>query len=66
MKTPIEAFSQFHPRPCGGWIGIFDDGSLRFGVTADTESATRVELDAALVRWRMGDAENAGDWVREV
>lgn len=41
------------PRQCGGWIGTHQEGTLRFGVTADTEATTRAELDVALARWRL-------------
>lgn len=39
-------------RQCGGWIGTFDDGSLRFGVTEPTEGETRASLEASERRWR--------------
>lgn len=63
MKTNDNEFAKVQARSCGGWIGVFDDGSLRFGVTADTEDSVRAELDVALLRWRAGGAD---DWVREV
>jgi hypothetical protein len=47
-----EPIVHVRPRQCEGWIGTFDDGSLRIGVTKDTEAETRAGLDAAVVRWR--------------
>ena len=40
------------PRQCGGWIAIFDNGSMRFGVTADSEQAAQEALKEAEANWR--------------
>ena len=50
--TGLGEITRIGPRSCGGWIGIFDDGSLRFGVTAPSEAEARRELTEALGRWR--------------
>lgn len=39
-------------RQCGGWIGTYQEGGLRFGVTAETEAETRAALDTSLARWK--------------
>jgi hypothetical protein len=55
------------PRKCGGWLGIFDDGTLRFGVTARSEEDTERAVKLSLDRWRSVAAlRNEADWVREV
>ncbi len=49
-------FISVRPRQCGGWIGLYDDGSLRFGVTGATEEATQAALTDSLQKWRaVGD-----------
>jgi hypothetical protein len=45
------------PRACGGWIAVFDDGSLRFGITAESEAEARQRLQASLIRWREAPKE---------
>jgi hypothetical protein len=60
---------RLRPRQCGGWIGVFDDGDLRFGVTAPTEQEAAFALQQSLARWRTVAAlsvEAAPSWVREV
>ena len=39
-------------RSCGGWIGVFDDGSPRFTVTAESESEAESALQQSLARWQ--------------
>jgi hypothetical protein len=55
MTNP-EEISHVNRRQCGGWIGIFDDGSLRFGVTGQTEEEVAVALRHSLERWRTAAA----------
>lgn len=49
--APDRPIVHIRARQCGGWIGTFDDGSLRIGVTEATEEETRGALDAAVARW---------------
>lgn len=53
-------FTRIRQRLCGGWIGIFDDGDLRFGVTGISHGAVEVGLSEALSRWRRPDDGGAG------
>ena len=51
MTENIE-WMEIRPRSCGGWIGVFDDGLLRFGVTSPSEAGAHRALVQALARWR--------------
>lgn len=50
--TGCGEMTRIAPRTCGGWIGVFDDGWLRYAVTAPSEAATRAALAEASARWR--------------
>lgn len=58
------SIERYMTRRCGGWLGVYDNGSLRFGVTADTKAAAQVRLAESLERWNNA-LSRAEDVLRE-
>ena len=47
-----EQFCRIEARRRGGWLAIYDNGSLRIGVTAESEPEAKAQLVIAVEGWR--------------